>query len=495
MTAALEAPPIVLDLEGTAAPTFAPARDPRYSSAGARVAVVADALGTPLMPWQRLVADVATERLEDGAYRWPVVVVTVPRQSGKTTLMRAVGVERAISRPETPVFYTAQTGKDARERWRDLVKQLRSSPLRSQITIREAAGSERVIFPNGSEFRCFAPLGSALHGYTPPAVMLDEVWAHDEARGDELMGAIVPAQITIRHRQIWLVSTAGTADSGFLRRWVEAGRAGAEGVALFEWAAPADADPFAPATWREFHPALGWVRPDGTPQLTEDDLRRAADLNSRAEFERAYLNRWTVTAAVLIPRETWRDLGPLDDTPPAEVDAAGVTLSYDVAHDRKSAAILATWPTAAGVESRVVMADEGVGWLVPALEDLIGKRRPLNLAADDGGPTRQVTDAILRSTVIRDAGLTPKILSPREFAMATGAALSRIDAGTWRHDGSSVLEDAAAAVVTRPMSDGVIVSRRHSAGPVAAFVAGVVGAWVAGRPDEVDAEVVIRFAS
>lgn len=488
-TAELDATPAL------ARPLHATPRDPAFTSAGARVAVVAEALGTPLMPWQRYVADVATERHPDGRYHYPVVVVTVPRQSGKTTLMRAVGVERAIAYPDAPVFYTAQTGKDARERWRDLVKQLRSSAFRSQITVREAAGSERVIFPNGSEFRCFAPVGAGLHGYTPPTVMLDEVWAHDDAKGEELMGAIVPAQITLPHRQLWLVSTAGTSASGFLRRWVEAGRSGADGVAIFEWAAPDSADPYDPETLRTFHPAVGWVRPDGTPQVTVEDLLDAAERNSRAEYERAYLNRWTVTESVLIPADVWRDLGT-PDLERGSVDAGDVVLTYDVAHDRRSAAILATWKDDAGLtHSRIVMADQGLSWLVPAIEDLCVKAPPALLGADDGGPVRPITDALIRSTRLRDAGITPTVLGPRDFAMATGAFLSHLDAGTFRHDGTDLYAESAASVVTRPMADGVAFSRRHSAGDTSPVIAGAVGAWLVDHRPPAAGDPLIRFAS
>lgn len=474
-------------------PRYATARDPGLRSAGARVAVVAEALGTPLMPWQRLVADVATEQTPDGRYRYPIVVVSVPRQSGKTTLMRAVGVERAIAYPDTPVFYTAQTGKDARERWRDLVKQLRASAFRSQITVREAAGSERVIFPNGSEFRCFAPVGASLHGYTPPTVMLDEVWAHDAAKGEELMGAIVPAQITVAHRQLWIVSTRGTAASTFLHSWIAAGAAGSDGVALFDWGAPDDADPYDPATWLEFHPAINHVRPDGTPQMTVEDLAAAAERNSRAEFERAYLNRETVTESVLIPAELWRNLAdPELDEP---VDPSRVVLSYDVAHDRRSATITGTWRDAAGIHTRVVLADAGVSWIVPALEELCRTRAPAALAADDGGPSRQTTDALLRSTVLRDLGIVPRVLGPREFSMACGSFLSALDDGTIHHDGSPLLAESAAGVVTRPMADGVAFSRRHSAGDSSPIIAATVGAWVVDHLPAPEGAPIIKFAS
>jgi hypothetical protein len=453
-------------------PLYATDRDPDYRSSGSRVALVAEALGTPLMPWQRYVADVATERDSAGRFHYPIVVVTVPRQSGKTTLMRAIGVERAMAYPNSEVFYTAQTGKDGRERWRDLVKQLRASAFRSQITVREAAGSERVIFPNGSEFRCFAPLATALHGYTPPLVMLDEAFAHDEARGQELMGAIDPAQITIPHRQLWIVSTAGTSESGFLRRWVDAGRDGKAGVALFEWALPDDADPFDPDALASFHPAVNHRRPDGSFQMTVADLLEAAERNSRAEYERAYCNRWTVVESVLIPAERMRELA----VEPHVVDAAGVVLSYDVAHDRSAGVILATWrEDIDGVSRtcwRIVMAEAGSSWIAPAIKDLRAARAPLAIAADDGGPTREITDQLLRD------GVPVKALSAREFSMACGSTLTSIRSGELAHDGSDLMMGAAAGLRLRGMSDGIAFSRTQSVGNIAPFVAGAVGSWV-----------------
>src|SRR5690625_2730909 len=111
-----------LDLDQGQAPKFATIRNPAARSAGRRVSVIAQALGTRLMPWQQLVADVATERnpADPGRYQYPIVVVTVPRQAGKTTLLRAIAVERALSAGQVATFMTAQTGKDAGDRRKDL---------------------------------------------------------------------------------------------------------------------------------------------------------------------------------------------------------------------------------------------------------------------------------------------------------------------------------------------------------------------------------------
>ena len=58
---------------------------------GGAVAQVAKALGTPLMPWQRMVADVALELdPATGRLAYRQIGLTVPRQSGKTTLLEAI---------------------------------------------------------------------------------------------------------------------------------------------------------------------------------------------------------------------------------------------------------------------------------------------------------------------------------------------------------------------------------------------------------------------
>jgi hypothetical protein len=236
-------------------PLHATPRNPDRISQGPLVGVIADALGTPLMPWQAQVADVAGEVNPDGSMAYPLVVVSVPRQSGKTTLIRARAVTRCVTQARQGVFYTAQTGKDARERWRDLTKQITASALRSVATIRQGTGAERIIFPNLSEFRVFAPVPTALHGYTPHEVYLTRPGLGAPRGAD---GAIGPDHR--EDRQLWIVSTAGP---GLRCSAVLVGcRAGGHpGVACFIWAA-AEAGPVRPGHWHVC--GLGLPSPSGT---------------------------------------------------------------------------------------------------------------------------------------------------------------------------------------------------------------------------------------
>ena len=429
---------------------------------------VAAALGTPLLPWQQLVADVAGERTTTGAYAYPIVVVTVPRQSGKTTLMRARLVTRCLSQRNAMTFYTAQTGKDARERWEDLVKQITVSPLRTRVHVRRAVGSTRLEFFNGSQLRVFSPVEAALHGSTPHEVHLDEAWSFDRIRGNALLGAITPAQITVKDRQLWIVSTAGTVQSEFLREWVDLGRDGAPGVALFDWSCPDGADPYDPAVIASFHPAVGYTQ-------TADDILASAGKLSRAEYERAYANRWTGTVDAIIPADEWAALA-VDQAPPA----GGLVLGYDVAHDRTSADIVAAWAGDDGrLQVRIVRTGDGADWVAGAVLELCDRLAPLAVVGDGAGPARTVNDALAGRPQL--AG-RHRVLTTAEYASACGEFLADVRAARLGHDGSDRLTRAVAAVVTRPLGDLWVWSRTRSKAAVSALTAATVAAWVARHP-------------
>jgi phage terminase large subunit-like protein len=79
------------------------------------VAAVARDLGLPLLPWQRQVLSVALERSgRKPAYR--DVLVSVPRQSGKSSLALSLIVWRLLSGPDHLVLYAAQNRVAARRK-------------------------------------------------------------------------------------------------------------------------------------------------------------------------------------------------------------------------------------------------------------------------------------------------------------------------------------------------------------------------------------------
>lgn len=453
-----------------AAPAYATRPTPGAANDLRKIKIVANALGTPLMPWQETVARVASERRADDPrrYRYPVIVLTVPRQSGKTTLMRAVLTQRAMMNPGRVAFYTAQTGKDAAARWNDLVKQIERGPFAGHVKKRMAAGSQSLTFPGDSTISPFPPTAKSLHGYTPHDVMLDEIFAWDAAQGEDLMGAIKPAQITLPDRQLWLVSTMGTKDSEFLHSWVDQGRLSVDdpgaAVAYFEWSAPDGADYYDPETW-SFHPALGHT-------ITVEDLAEAAASHSSGEWQRAYMNRRSATSEAFVDMAAYDD-GATEQTPPAWAD---VTIAYEADPQRRWGAIVAAWVDEGTPQARVVMAGPGTDWLAKNVARIYVEDRPAGIWADDAGATRAITDQLGMMPNARNGanGVPVSTLATRDYATACGDFKAAIDGRRLGHGGSASMREAIENVSTRPLGEAWAISRARSTGPVCEAVAAAV---------------------
>lgn len=453
---------------GDAVPRFATLPTPGARNDLDAVVATATALGTPLMPWQQLVARVATERRADAPneYRYKVFVLSVPRQSGKTTIMRTVLTQRALMNVGRRAFYTAQTGKDAAARWMDLVKAVDAGPLRGRVVKRLAIGSQALIFPNGSTVAPFAPTPKSLHGYTPHDVMCDEIFAFDAAQGSDLMGAIGPAQVTIASRQLWLVSTMGTRDSTFLHEWVELGRIATgdpgAGIGYFEWSMQPDADPYDPETWK-FHPALGHT-------VSVESLAELAAQHSRGEWLRAFMNTRMVTSESVIAPADVAATQTLQ-TPPGS--PADVAIGFEVARDRSRSVIYGAWfDPATGIPAiRLVAQQAGSDWVPAALADLAREWHPRALGADRGAPqTRDVLDQLTADY----PNLEFQVLMTNDFSTAVDALMHRFREHTISHDGNRGLLDAIDAAVTKPLGQGIVWDRVKSRGLIPDLVAATV---------------------
>lgn len=287
--------------QGFPTPRSATVRTDR-ATFGPAVAEVAASLGTPFMPWQAFVADVALEH-ERGRLAYRNAVVSVPRQSGKTTLTLALVVWRLLSRPGLRAAYGAQSRLAARGKLLDdWWPRLAASPLGELFTVSRVNGSESLRASNGSMLSLLSTEETTGHGSTFDLAILDEAWALDH-RAEQ---AVRPAMVTKRNAQLWLLSTAGTDRSVYWRSKVDAGRTAADagmvdGVCYFEWSAPADADISDEATWWACMPAMGHKV---EPATIRADLA-AMDL---AEFARAYMNWWASESNqgwTIVSRAAW----------------------------------------------------------------------------------------------------------------------------------------------------------------------------------------------
>ncbi len=407
-----------------------------------RIAATAARFGLTLMPWQRDALAVATQH-EAGAYRWPVVVISVPRQSGKSIALKALVLDRLLHGGLHGQWEGALIAQARQDAARFLLDWSEHSELGMKVY--RGIGNERLLVgPN--QVRPYAPMPSAMHGRSLNAVLWDEAWSVDVERGREIMQAATPAMVTKRDRQTWFVSTAGTPESLFLRSWVDKGRGGE--ACLVEYAAPADADIDDLAGWARWHPAYGYTQ-------DADGIRQARAMfdGDEAGFRRAYCNQWPEAQASrgTIDPETWNALA--DEAPPVPERGSAV-LAIDVDMHALSSSIVAAWRDGQAMRVELVDHRPGVTWLLPRLRALMETHGVYAVWAQDYGPVVATTDALERERV------TVERVGSKQASAAVQAFLTAVGDGAVRHNGQDELTRAALAVGLRPYGDGVQWQRR-----------------------------------
>lgn len=485
---------------------------------GHQVAAIAKAKGRPLMPWQRDAADVALEVYIDEdlsaaagraveTYWYSTVLVTVPRQSGKTELEGDVGDHTCLTIPGRPghpggqAWITMQTGKDASAWMRE--KHFVSmghgpwgppgrDPGRHRWVADRRAGETGVVWhpPLSSSFRAFAPTEDALHSKQADRVFVDEAWVHGLAAGAALRQAIRPTMATRRrlahtNPQLWVVSTMGTDDSAYFNGYLDGAIASlglpSTRTCVIDYGIADDVDPEDLEAIAAAHPAYGHTIDMQTLIDARDEFRKDPRGDDVAGWARAYGNRSTRTVVTTFPGGTWTNAGgdAFDDMP----DIIGLGIDLDESDTGPVFAIGAGWTDAADRAHLRVLDTPGpptreTPAQVAAWARTRGRR---HVGYDPRSPgILEITDAIARGH--KDIKLEPQ--SAQQYASACGTVLTRVKAGTLRHATQAVLDEAAAVVVSRPMVDGGIGWHREgSAGAVSALIAPTIALRVhAGLP-------------
>lgn len=434
-------------------------------------------LRTVPFPWQGDTADVALEiDPATGLLVYRVVIITVPRQSGKTKLELGVATHRCVTWPSQVVTYTAQTRLKAREKWEDdHLKTLSASPFMSLFRPRKTSGMEAILWSNGSKYGIEATTEKAGHGDTLDLGFIDEAFAQVDARTEQ---AMKPAMITRPQPQLWIVSTAGTETSVFLREKVEMGRALAaagvtEGVCYIEYSAPEDADPADPATWWACMPALGIMREDGAG-VTEAAVRADFQSMKLGEFRRGYLNQWVDAIPdewLVIPKDVWMSLRE-DPVAHGRV-AIAVDVSPRVPGREVQGTVAASWRRPDGVtDVEIIRRQEGTAWIPEFTAALVRRHRPCATVIDAVGPAASLCDEI--------EALGVEVVRPnmREVVQACGqffdaVLLSR----TLRHGGDPALDAAVAGALKRDLGDGWAWDRKGPDVDISPLVACTLASW------------------
>ena len=232
-------------------------------------------LGVEFLPWQAMVADRLLEFDADGLYCWPRSLVLVPRQSGKSTLLRAV-CEWSASQGRFAMATSAKLTTvghlmgEALRKYRDadgfVVRTLRDQP--------------EINWP-GATLSAGRWVGQAANdmlgrGFTVDTAVLDEV---QDIR-PEAWESLVPAMLEVPNPLTLAFGTAARGESELLNRLRDAGMAG-KGVCHIEWSVPRELPIADEETWR-------LASPRWTPQRVRH-IRHEIRVQSESYIRSEYL--------------------------------------------------------------------------------------------------------------------------------------------------------------------------------------------------------------
>lgn len=450
-------------------PRWETPRTPSRKTLGHRVARVAELLRLPPMPHQQQIWNVGLEIDPDtGVFAYREVNVTMMRQSGKTTTVLSLKLDRGMNFVDEHgpqrIQYSAQTGKDGREKMLDdewpLIKRSKLRP--AFLDPRRTNGAEAFRLKNGSLVLNLASDDASGHGKTTDLGIIDEAFADVDDRREQ---AIIPAMATKPWAQLWVASTAGTMmKSPYLLRKVEKGRAAVEngtgtrdGIAYFEWSIPDDEDIDSPDVWERFMPAFGLT-------INAAAIRHARGAMVEGEFRRAWCNQWTVTNERVLPVEHWEAVCRGDIAPTGRL-----TFAVDATPELSSAAVVVCDGFG---RLEVVDSRSGVGWLTAKVVELAHKHGAA-VAVDTASTANGFADEWERQ------GVEVKRLTSREMAGACGTFYAAVINHTIQIRTDLALNRAAAGARKRHSGDVWYWGRKDNTVDVSPLVAASIARWVA----------------
>lgn len=438
-----------------------------------RVEATCRQIGIEFDPWQTDLNRLMLAKGADGLYAADTVVMSIPRQVGKTFDVGAVVFALCIAMPGTTVVWTAHRFKVSRETFNELRGLAKTPKLAAHIDyddITTAAGNECIPFLNGSRIVFAARERGAIRGFTKVRILiLDEAQILTGAQ----LADLAPTMNQAADPLIILMGTPPKpSDPGevFTELRADALAGTAEGVLYVELSAKPGSDPDDREAWRQANPSF----PHRTPEKAILRLRKLLPLE---DFFREALGIWDdLGSGAVIPGPAWAAC----EDPAAVVDSLPI-FALDVSPGRDWAAIAVAGKTAAGVALVEVTSAGGVfdhrpgtAWVLPRLVELYERFPDVEITIAAGSAAETFRPQI------EGAGIPVNVLPSGEVAAACGLFYDKATTAQLRHLGQPELT-AALLGARKQVEDGETAwkwGRKRSTGDITCLYAATLALWV-----------------
>lgn len=370
----------------------------------------------------------------DGEYAADTIVISIPRQVGKTYLIGCIIFALCLMKPGLKVIWTAQVKDTALETFDQFLTMSQRSKVKPHILkTPQGKGDEAIIFNNGSSIEFGARDSGFGRGRTDVDVIVFDEGQHLSNEALENMGA---AQNVADNPLCFVMGTPPRPkDKGefFTLLRQEALEGDSDGTLYIEMSADRGADPMDRDQWRKANPSF--------PARTSERamLRLRKKLKNPDSWRREALGIWDEVAKQFSPINgaLWAeaiDVGPPDATRPDG-------MAVDMSHDRQIS-VATCWlaDTSAHVEEVWAGLDEAA-----AVEWIAERSKRMTVFIDSMSPAASMIPALKARRV--------KVLSGSsgEMARACGLTVSHLESGRLTHADQESLNDAREGARKRPI--------------------------------------------
>lgn len=440
-------------MTGDQEPTFAYSA-PSRSTDGPAAAVLSSAYLSEPLPWQRSVLDVMLARTDGDRFANPSVGLAVPRQNGKSEVVRARCLYGLVVLGER-ILYTCQNGDTADEMFQlfaGLFEDEANSELHPLLkAVRRANGQQAVHLAKradggeGGMIRFTTRTERLARGRSFDVLVYDE--AQELTDGEQAASGPCITAAHLHNPQTIMLGTppTPTTSGGVFRRAHDRAHAGDPRApkAWLEWAVDEVGDVSDRSRWCRTNPSLG---------LIADEAALDGDLSMEPqEFAREHLGWWSPGAGAVVPAidpSLWEVCATAEPSTEG-AEACGVKFAYD---DDRICVCMCRRGDPDYVELAFdEPASKGVGWLAGWLSERSSR---IALVAVDGEGAGDLVQR-LRSAGYPKRGVAKA--SPqnvRDAAAMLTASVNERSVLHWTDAGQAALDASVAGSPRRRIGDG-----------------------------------------
>lgn len=429
-------------------------------------------LGIVYDSWQDGAGRAILAKRDDGLYAAGIggVVMSIPRQVGKTFLFAGIVFSLCLLFPNLTVIWTAHRLSTAGETFRAMQALARRKKIKPHVKrVVLGSGDEAVEFVNGSRILFGArERGFGLGFSEVDVLVLDEAQRLTSTTMDDLIPTMNAAPNP-------LILMSGTpprpTDKGdvFAEKRAAALAGESDDTVYLEFSADPTADPNDRDQWAKANPSYPFRTSDASIQRMRRNL-------GEESFWREGLGVWdSEGGGKVIPSAKWRDCADEDSQ-----IVGSPLIVFDASPMLTMSCLLVAGLNESGRSHVEVMSADGVMDYRPDSDWVID--RLSGIAEQDKNVPVWVVEGSAAKSLVPDleaAGVTVQALSRADYANACVRFASRVKDGLVAHIDQPELTAAVAAGAKRAADEGLWTwGRVKSSADITPLVAATVGDWL-----------------